>query len=448
MQGEKSNVKTVGGRLTVFFVIAAVVPLLILYLVGFNQFSAAAAETNMGDLVADLRKTAILLIFAVAAVSAAVGYTVSRKIFKPVSSIIEDTLRISHGDLSRGASLILEGNDEVSLLTRTFGEMVEAIRKIVFYAAKTADEVAHSTTQLSTNAEENSSGAEEIAATVQDMSAEADKQSSSIREVLELVNRMSEHSKQLADSAEEVSDSAGEVMKKAEEGNKSIATAVRQMHTINNVVANSAKAVFELGERSKEIEKINNTITGIAEQTNLLALNAAIEAARAGEQGRGFAVVADEVRKLAEQSSNAADEIAQLIKSIQSDTGEAVETIEAGTQEVKTGMKVMGEAGKAFQGVRRAVKHIFEQSEASAAAADGVEEGNKTIAKSMGAVVTFAEHIVANTQEIASVTEEQAASMEEVTSSTAVLAEMAGKLQKALGHFTVSNEKQLKKTVS
>lgn len=423
------------------------------YLAGFSRKTAVGGYENLNWTlilsvpaeavmapVARMRLVVMILIAVFAVGAALVGHVVLGRISKPIASLAVDSERISKGDLSRGSSIVLEGNDEVSLLTRSFGTMVSNIREIMIRAIKTANEVANSTSELSANAEENSHAAEEIATTVQDISSEADKQTNNVREVLDLVNNRTEFIKQLVNIAEDVSASAAEVMEKAENGNKSIAVAVRQMRSISNVVTNSAKEVFELGERSNQIGQIINTITGIAEQTNLLALNAAIEAARAGENGRGFAVVADEVRKLAEQSSKAAEEIGELIKEIQAETSVAVSTIEAGTHEVNTGMKVMGEAGKSFQAVRRSVKHISEQAEESARAAHELDEGSTAIAEAMESVVSFAQDVATSTQSVAAVTQEQAASMQEITSSVTVLSEMAAELKKALAHFSLGED--------
>lgn len=422
--------QTLRGRLVAIFIAVAIIPLSIFSVVSLLILAPATGS----------RFQAMALIGVFAIILAIIGHFALGKISDAIAFVAEDTVRISQGDLSHVSSTVLEGNDEISLLTRSFKEMVQNIRGIMLHSFKTAKEVVNSTSELSANAEENSHAAEEIAVTVQEIFSEADKQTKSVGKVLGLVNSQSDFIKQLVSIAEDVSGSAGEVMDKAENGNKSIATAVRQMRAISNVVTNSAKEVFELGERSNQIGQIINTITGIAEQTNLLALNAAIEAARAGENGRGFAVVADEVRKLAEQSSKAADEIGELIKEIQENTADAVNTIEAGTHEVDKGMKVMGEAGKSFQEVRRAVKHISELAEASAQAAHELDEGSAAVSGAMESVVAFAQDVASNTQSVAAVTEEQAASMEEVTSSVTVLFEMAAELQKALSQFTLLNE--------
>ena len=444
MDKNTSYLKTMRGRVVLCFVAAAIIPLVVLSFVVFNGFFGAMGDTSLASqLVASLR-TSVILIFVVAALgAAAAGHIVLGGIIKPISVLAEDAARINRGDLSQTVTVALDRQDEVGRLGRAFSEMLENIREIVLHAVKIAREVANSTHQLSANAEENSSAAEEIASTVQEMSVEADKQTENVRAVTDLVNRNSDFIKELVTIAENVSEAALEVMEKAETGNKSIATAVRQMNTINKVVTDSAKEVFDLGERSKQIGQIIKTITDIADQTNLLALNAAIEAARAGEQGRGFAVVAEEVRKLAEQSSEAAAEISEMIKGVQEETYEAVKLIEEGTEEVKTGLQVMGEAGKAFQGVRRAVRHISQQAEASSQAARDLEEASRTIAESMDSVVMFAQNVAASTENVAAVTEEQAASMEEVTSSAIVLSQMAEELQKSLSHFTVSDEDAL-----
>jgi len=392
------------------------------------------AQTVLAPVI-KMRQTVYILGIIFAAAVIVLGNVIIGRMSKPITLLTQDAMRISEGDLSKGASLVRDGNDEISILTQSFARMVNNVRNIVIRAKEAADKVAGAVHELSASAEENTRGTEEIASTIQEISTAADKQSGDVKEVLNIINKRSEFIQQLATNAKAVSSSANEATEKAESGNKSIATAVRQMHSINRVVENSAKEVFELGERSKHIGQIVNTITDIAEQTNLLALNAAIEAARAGEQGRGFAVVAEEVRKLAEESSRAAEEISQLIKEIQDETSEAVKAIESGTEEVQTGMKVMGEAGKAFQQIRKAIKHISEQARMSSEAAQELDEGSRQIVEAMEAVVSFAQEVASSTQNVAAVTEEQTASMEEITSSANALSELAEELRQFLSDF-------------
>jgi len=160
---------------------------------------------------------------------------------------------------------------------------------------------------------------------------------------------MSAGIQQVATNTNLVAGKSAQAAETAKEGGKSVEKAVNQMTKIEQTVNNSSQVVATLGARSKEIGQIVDTISGIAGQTNLLALNAAIEAARAGEQGRGFAVVADEVRKLAEQSHDAAKRISTLISEIQGDTDKAVVAMSEGTREVKIGTEVVTTAGNAFR---------------------------------------------------------------------------------------------------
>ena len=169
----------------------------------------------------------------------------------------------------------------------------------------------------------------------------------------------------------------------AKEGENSVEKAVSQMSKIEQTVNNSASVVAKLGERSKEIGQIVDTISGIAGQTNLLALNAAIEAARAGEQGRGFAVVAEEVRKLAEQSQEAAKQIAILIGEIQGDTDKAVVAMNEGTREVKVGAEVVDDAGKAFGQIADLVTQVSEQVKEISAEIQQMASGGQQIVSSV-----------------------------------------------------------------
>ena len=193
--------------------------------------------------------------------------------------------------------------------------------------------------------------------------------------------------------------------------------------------------ITHLGERSKEIGAIVHTISSIAAQTNLLALNAAIEAARAGEQGKGFAVVADEVRKLAEQSQDAAKQINALISQVQEQTDIAVNAMGSGTQEVKKGTQIVNDAGASFKEI---VTHIEKVTQDVQVVADEVKQivsGNTEVVNIMARLRDIGENTVGNVNKVSSSTQTQLASQEEITSASRNLAELAQGLQNTITKF-------------
>ncbi len=222
---------------------------------------------------------------------------------------------------------------------------------------------------------------------------------------------------------------------KAKDGGQAVAQAVDQMDQIEETVNTSARVVTMLGERSKEIGQIVDTISGIAGQTNLLALNAAIEAARAGEAGRGFAVVAEEVRKLAEQSQDAAKKIAELIGEIQGDTDKAVVAMDEGTREVKTGAEVVKTAGAAFREIAGLVTEVSVQVKDISTSMQQMATGSQQIVGSVRKIDELGVRSAGEAQGVSAAAEQQLASMEEIASSSQALAKLAQDLQAAVAGF-------------
>ncbi len=258
-----------------------------------------------------------------------------------------------------------------------------------------------------------------------------------VEETSAVVEQMSASIQQVAATANEVAAHSFKAAEQAQTGDKAVTKAVSQMEHIEQTVNHSAQVVVKLGERSKEIGQIVDTISGIAGQTNLLALNAAIEAARAGEQGRGFAVVAEEVRKLAEQSQEAAKQIAGLIGEIQGDTDKAVVAMKEGTQEVAIGTQVVSAAGQAFQEIVGLVTQVSEQIREISAAIQQMAGGSQHIVASVKSIDELSKTAAGEAQNVSAATEEQSASMEEIASSSQSLAKMAQELQTAVAKFRV-----------
>lgn len=210
-----------------------------------------------------------------------------------------------------------------------------------------------------------------------------------------------------------------------------------QIQNIAHQVNASAEVVGTLGQRSSEIGTIVETISNIADQTNLLALNAAIEAARAGDAGRGFAVVAEEVRKLAEQSSNAARNITELVKAIQQDTDKAVNAINEGNESVNEGAASAAAAGNAFQLIEEQIDTLNKTVENAITSIETLNTVTHDIAHSMGDVMDASRVATDEAQNVSAATEEQAATMHDISDANNKLAEMARSLSAEVKKFKV-----------
>ena len=207
------------------------------------------------------------------------------------------------------------------------------------------------------------------------------------------------------------------------------------MNSINQKVERLSLVVQSLGEHTKEIGQFTGTIGYISEQTNLLALNASIEAARAGEHGKGFAIVAEEVRKLAEQSALSSNHISSLITAIQDETKKAIESMNEATKEVVEGIEIVNTAGESFEQIQVSFSEVTNQIHEVSAAAQQISAGTVSVVESTHLISNLVEISTANTQNISAAIEEQLASGEEIAASSPTLSEIANESQKFIRNF-------------
>ena len=273
-------------------------------------------------------------------------FILAKKITGPLENLNLIVAKVAKGDLT--SSVELDSSDEIGLLAKNFNIMLFHLRELVNQVHNLSQTLAAASQQLTANADQSVNTSNQVSSSINTVAKGAQQQLLAVGNATENVSQVSVNLQQVAKNANTMADSSVQAAEKARSGGKSIGDAVSQMSQIENTVNSSAKIISELGDRSNEIGQIVDAISALASQTNLLALNAAIEAARAGEQGRGFAVVAEEVRKLAEQSQEAAKKIAVLIGEIQANTSQAVTAMTAGTNEVRIGANVVNAAGVAF----------------------------------------------------------------------------------------------------
>lgn len=355
---------------------------------------------------------------------------------RPITKMRDEALLLAEGDL-RYRENNINSKDEIGQLAEAFGQMSAKLRNLVVNVQSKAETVAASSEELTASADQSAQAANQVAISITDVATGVSEQMEAARETTAVVEQMVTNIQQIAVNANLVAAQSGKAVDNAKDGGQAVERAIVQMGKIETTVNSSAQVVIKLGERSKEIGQIVATISGIAGQTNLLALNAAIEAARAGEQGRGFAVVAEEVRKLAEQSQEAAKKIAELIGEIQGDTDKAVAAMNDGTREVKNGTDVVNTAGASFREIVNLVSEVSSQVKDISVAMQQMAVGSQQIVGSVKKIDELGKMSAGETQSVSAAAEEQLASMEEIASSSQALAKLADDLQTSVAGYRV-----------
>ncbi len=400
-----------------------------------------AAEINQQNLVDSQNAKSIILVIIILAIilGILVSLFIIRLIVIPITSMESYIEKVAYGDLSEETLKKTQNNklynDEIGKLGNSIITMRENLWSLLSKVSDASEQIAASSQELNANAEESSTGVEETAKSVSNIAYGAENQLNNVVDTSNVIKEMSVSINQTNENITETVFVAGKTLEATKDGEKAINKTKEQMNNIEGTVNAIDVVVKKLGQRSIEIGQIVETISSIAEQTNLLALNAAIEAARAGEQGKGFSVVAEEVRKLAEGSKEATKKISGLIGEIQKDTNDAVSSMLEGTNQVKTGMDVVGEAGKAFGDISSLVKKITDQIQAASNASQNITSGNEKVVSSMDKVTNISNQVSNHSQTIAASIEEQTAAMHEIASASEALAKIGETLMIEVSKF-------------
>jgi methyl-accepting chemotaxis protein len=391
---------------------------------------------EVSEAVSSLTIVSLVTVIIVLSIAGVIIAWYARRLAKPIQTLEEAAKRIAGGDITQ-INLGIVSNDEIGRLGQSFEKMTENLRGLIRKIMQATDQVAASSEELTASAQQSAAAANQVAQVITGVSTGAETQMKAVDHTSSVVEQMSAAVQQIAANTNAAAGTSAKSAGAAWEGSQAVEKAVTQMGNIEKTVTHSAQFVTKLGERSKEIGQIVDTISSIAGQTNLLALNAAIEAARAGEQGRGFAVVAEEVRKLAEQSQDAAKQIAALITEIQSNTDKAVVAMDEGTKEVRVGAKVVNDAGQAFQDILKSVNEVSGQMREISAAVQQMASGSQQVVASVREIDIISKEAAGQAQNISATTKEQSVTMEEIAASSQALVKMAEELTQAVSKFKI-----------
>ncbi len=377
------------------------------------------------------------LAMAVCAIPGSYAWRVAfkRRVLDPLRDLGDVMVEAGNGDLTVRAPIVR--GDEIGLLASECNDLIESLGDIAGNVRRSSESVTNAATQLSASSEEINSSSMEISSSVQQIAHGAELQSRKVEETSASIEAMTMTVGEVARRAEEASKTSEEAAKAAVLGEAATDEAIKKIADVRQAIETLATSVEVLGHRSAEIGSIVDVITSIADQTNLLSLNAAIEAARAGESGRGFSVVAEEVRKLAEGSGKAAQQIGDLIKDVQTETAKALKYMQIGTTEVASGTEVVGRTGDALRQITEAVTRTATLAEEIAAAMSGQSQRTVEVDRAMHDIAAVVEENAASAEETAAAAEQQTACMQEISSSAQELAEMARRLEDSVRMFKV-----------
>ena len=360
---------------------------------------------------------------------------VARIFTRPIDVLVSATNNLAMGDLTR--KVAVHSNDEIGELGSSFNTAIEKLNELIRSMVVATEEVNEFGRKVSEGSSETSLISKQVAHTIDELARGFQDQVNTINKVMSTTVELDELIQEIAKKAGMVKTASYNTVTSAQEGGKAVDITIQKVNDINNTVNQLSTIVKDLGGKSIHIGEIVHLISEIADQTNLLALNAAIEAARAGEQGRGFAVVADEVRKLAEQSASASKEISKLVIEIQNAASKAVQSIDINSTKVVEGTKAIAVVEEALNKIKEAAQNAASMVDEISEATFNQARNSKEVVAAMSSLVAVAEEAASSTQEVSASVEEQTSKLMEIESLAKDLDSTAVKLEDKVGQFKI-----------
>ncbi len=403
-----------------------------------NYQQEQAVQKN--KLIANVQKSSRIksaMLFGIAILlNIIVGTAVSRSIARPVRKMTDTLTEVSEGNLTV-EPVTIRNKDEIGDMATALNVMTTDLRMVITNANSSANELAVQAEELSASSEESLAASEMVAEIAESNLTTSESQLNVVEETATAMSEMAMGIGGITDENRAMLESTEGVSQFVAEGATLVEDVNAEMMTISSEIGKSASIMNGMAEHSEEIRKVTGLITAISEQTNLLALNAAIEAARAGEHGAGFAVVAEEVRNLAEQSKQSATEIGAMIDQMISNVGRAVDSTKESNIRIGHGLEVTMRTKSVFEEINRATDDMKDKVSTVTASIHQMNEMMTSMAAGSVEVQKFAASASESAQSTSAATEEQLAANEEISSSAQVLAELSEKLQNDMSRFRI-----------
>lgn len=400
---------------------------------GLKLVAVAPKSDYSGAIYQAMIVSVVISLIVIIGLCAAMWYIFNKRVDAPIQHLMGEAQKMADGNLN--VDLALGTDDELGALANSMEHMAESIRNIIAEVNNMAQQVSAASEELFATSDQSVRSLEAIVSSASEVSGGSKQQEEAVITSVNMMHDIDDSINDINQVVDDTQQATDQSIKTMQDNKSSMDQATEQMHLIRQRILEAQEAIVKLGEHSQEIRQIVDTISGIAGQTNLLALNAAIEAARAGEQGRGFAVVAEEVRKLAEQSQEAAENVAQLINTSATFTDKAVAGMTSSREEVVRGAEAIDKTSALFGEL---VNHIQKVSDGMVGVSQHMKEianGNAEVLKSSEKLKDIAHRNSQETDSMTASVKEQQSAQNDVTAASQNLAELAQDLQKLISQF-------------
>lgn len=390
-----------------------------------NTFSVESSNTTFKILIVSIFISILLALIITASIS------------NPLKSIVNAAKSLATGNLSKDVNA--HGCQEAAQVVKGLNEAIFGLRKLVGGINEQAQLLINASKELRDASGDSGRSAAEVARAMEELARASSEQANQVTQAVDTITELGNIVRRVSTDTEKIAVVSEKVADSAKVGQKVTGDVANEINELYLSTKEVATVIEELNRKSGEISEITSVIGGIAEQTTLLALNASIEAARAGIQGKGFSVVAKETGKLAEQSKQAAQMIADLIVQMKNKTNHAVEVIQKGINRVEAGKTLTTEATVAFESIFKELRDVLDQIQQVTHFTRQMADKNESVINMISGIAAISEQSMASTQEVSATAEEQNASAQQVASLAENLAAIANKLKESVAVFEIQN---------